>query len=58
MLLEFPEATPVNLTSVRFDGDEIADEFEAVRGNEFVYWPLSMNQGQHSVEVQASRFCR
>ena len=54
VLLEFPETTPVNLVSVIFDGEEIVDEFEAVRGNEFVYRPLSMHQGQHSVEVQAN----
>ena len=53
VLLEFSEASPVNLASVIFDGEEIVDEFEAVRSNEFVYWPLSMNQGQHSVQVEA-----
>ncbi len=53
VLLEFPEATPVSLASVIFDGEEIVDAFEFVRDNEFVYWPLSMNQGHHSVEVKA-----
>ncbi|MYA59312.1 MAG: hypothetical protein F4X40_01980 [Chloroflexi bacterium] len=54
VLLEFPEATSVNLASVVFDGEEIVDEFEVVRSNEFVYWPMSMNQGQHTVEVEAN----
>ena len=53
VLFEFSEATPVNLASVIFDGEEIVDEFEVVKSNEFVYWPLSMNQGHHSVEVEA-----
>ncbi len=53
VLLEFPEATSVNLVSVLFDGEEIVNEFEVVESNEFVYWPLSMNQGHHSVEVEA-----
>lgn len=54
VLLEFPETTSVGLLSVVFDGEEIVDEFEAVMGNEFVYWPLSMRQGRHRVEVDAS----
>ena len=54
VLLEFPEETTVTLGSVKFDGMEIVDEFEIVRTNEFVYWPLSMNQGEHKVEVEAS----
>ena len=56
VLLEFPEATSVNLASVVFDGKEIVDAFEVVRDNEFVYWPLSMNQGNHSVEVEANDY--
>ncbi len=53
VLLEFPEETTVTLGSVKFDGMEIVDEFEIVRTNEFVYWPLSINQGGHDVEVDA-----
>ena len=53
VLLEFPEATSVDLASVIFDGEEIAGEFNVVKSNEFVYWPLSMDQGHHSVEVEA-----
>ncbi len=53
VLLEFPEATSIKLASVVFDGEEIVNEFDVVRSNEFVYWPLSMNQGHHSVEVEA-----
>ena len=53
VLLEFLEATSVNLVSVIFDGEEIVNEFEVVESNEFTYWPLSMNQGHHSVEVEA-----
>ncbi|MXZ02803.1 MAG: hypothetical protein F4Y88_03765, partial [Chloroflexi bacterium] len=54
VLIEFPETDSVTLNSVLFDGEETVDEFEVVRSNEFVYWPLSMNQGQHSVEVEAN----
>jgi len=54
VLLEFPEPTSVNLASVIFDGEEVVDEFEAVRSNKFVYWPLSMNRGKHKVEVEAN----
>ena len=53
VLLEFPTETTVTLGSVKFDGMEIVDEFEIVMTNEFVYWPLSMNQGKHKVEVDA-----
>ena len=53
VLIEFPEASTVTLRSVIFDSVEIADQFNVVRGNEFVYWPLSMNQGEHEVEVVA-----
>ena len=53
VLLEFPESSTVTLSSVILDNVEIADQFSVVRGNEFVYWPLSMNQGEHKVEVIA-----
>ena len=53
VLLEFPTETTVTLSSIKFDGMEIVDEFEIARTNEFVYWPLSMNQGEHKVEVDA-----
>ncbi len=52
VLLEFPTEATVTLGSVIFDGVEIVDEFELVRDNEFVYWPLSMNQGEHEVHVR------
>lgn len=53
VLLEFPEETNVSLASAKFDGENILDAFEVVNGNKFVYWPLSMNQGEHSVVVDA-----
>ncbi len=54
VLIEFPETDSVTLNSVLFDGEEVVDEFEAVRSNEFFYWPLSMNRGKHKVEVEAN----
>ena len=51
VLLEFPEETNVDLASAEFDGENVLDAFEVVDGNKFVYWPLSMNQGEHDVEV-------
>ncbi len=54
MLLEFPTETTVSLKSVIFDGQQVVEEFETVRPNEFVFWPLSMNQGDHEVDVEAT----
>ena len=54
VLIEFPETTMVTLDSVLLDGFEINDDFEKLTGNEFVYWPLSMNRGRHKVDIQAS----
>ncbi len=54
VLLEFPESTTVFLDSVVLDGIEIANEFEEISANEFVYWPLSMNRGRHDVDVEAT----
>lgn len=54
VLIEFPETNSVTLNSVLFDGTEIKDEFDNTGGNRFVYWPLSMNIGEHMVEVEAS----
>ena len=45
VLFEFSEATPVNLASVIFDGEEIAGEFDVVKNNEFLYWPLRHGSG-------------
>ena len=53
VLLEFPEEANVDLASAEFDGANVLDAFEVVDGNKFVYWPLSMNQGEHHVEVDA-----
>ena len=54
VLLEFPEATSVNLTSVVFDGAKrsAASSMPSRTTNSFTR-PLSMNQGQHTVEVKA-----
>ncbi len=54
VIIEIPDATSVRLNSVLFDGVEIASEFDEVGFNEFVYWPLSMNRGEHEVVVVAS----
>ena len=54
VIIEIPDATSVRLSSVLFDGFEIANEFQKVGFNEFVYWPLSINQGEHEVVVDAS----
>ena len=54
VIVEIPDATSVRLNSVLFDGVDIAGEFQEVGFNEFVYWPLSMNQGEHEVVVVAS----
>ena len=54
VIIEIPDATSVRLNSVLFDDVEIANEFQEVGVNEFVYWPLSMNQGEHEVVVVAS----
>ena len=53
VLIDFPEDSAVSVDSVIYGGNEIADEFERVRGNEFLFWPLSMNQGEHNIEVVA-----
>ena len=54
ILLEFPEATSIELKSVILDGVEIVGEFEEVGTNEFVFWPSSMKRGDHTVRVSAS----
>ena len=53
VLLEFPTEVAVTLESVTFDDQDIVDEFELVSPNEFVYWPLTMNRGEHRVAVEA-----
>ena len=53
VLLEFPEEVKVDLASAEFDGENVLDAFEVVNGNKFVYWPLSMNRGEHNVEIDA-----
>ena len=46
------------LNSVLFDGVQVSDDFEDVGDNRFVYWPHSLNRGQHTVEVEASDSAR
>ena len=58
VLIEFPETNSVMLNSVLFDGVQVSDDFEDVGDNRFVYWPHSMNRGQHTVEVEASDSAR
>ena len=54
VLIEFDESTTVTLDSVELDNVEISSLFESPDTNRFVYWPLSMSQGEHDVEVDAS----
>ena len=54
ILIEFSESTTVTLDSVELDGVEIASQFESPDMNRFIYWPLSMSQGEHNVDVDAS----
>ena len=54
VIIAISDATSVRLSSVLFDGVEIANQFKKVGFNEFVYWPLSMNQGEHEVVIDAS----
>ena len=54
ILIEFYESTSVTLDSVELDDVEIADQFTMPSMNRFVYWPATISQGDHEVEVQAS----
>ena len=54
VLIEFDENTTVKLDSVEVDKVEVADQFEKPDTNRFVYWPLSLSQGDHEVDVEAS----
>ena len=53
VLIEFNELSTVTLISMLFDGMEVSDELQILGDNEFVFWPLSMNSGQHTVAVEA-----
>ena len=54
VLIEFDEPTTVTLESVELDDVEIKDDFERPQDNRFVYWPASIAQGDHEVEVEAT----
>ncbi len=54
VLIEFSEGTTVTLDSVELDDVEISEQFEMPDANRFVYWPASISQGEHEVEVEAS----
>ncbi|MCY4474182.1 MAG: Ig-like domain-containing protein [Chloroflexi bacterium] len=54
ILIEFNEGTTVTLDSVELDDVEIADQFTKPAMNRFVYWPDTITQGDHEVEVDAS----
>ena len=54
VLIEFNEGTTVTLASVELDGVEVASKFEMPDHNRFVYWPQSLSQGDHEVEVEAT----
>ena len=54
VLIEFDESTTVTLESVELDDVEIKDDFERPQDNRFVYWPASIAQGDHEVEVEAT----
>ena len=49
------EGTTVTLDSVELDNVEVASDFERRAGtNRFVYWPPSISQGKHEMEVEAT----
>ena len=54
VLIEFAESTTVTLESVELDDVEIKDDFERPQDNRFVYWPASIAQGDHEIEVEAT----
>ena len=54
ILIEFTEGTTVTLDTVELDDVEIADQFTMPSANRFVYWPATISQGEHEVEVEAS----
>jgi hypothetical protein len=54
VLIDFPESTTVTLKSAEIDGVEKADQFTRPDHNRFLYWPLSLSQGEHEVEVTAA----
>ena len=54
ILIEFDEGTTVTLDSVELDDVEINDQFEEPNTNRFVYWPATISQGEHEVEVEAT----
>ena len=54
ILIEFDEGTTVTLDSVELDDVEINDQFEEPNANRFVYWPATISQGDHEVEVEAT----
>ena len=54
ILIEFDEGTTVTLDSVELDDVEINDQFEEPNTNRFVYWPATISQGDHEVEVEAT----
>ncbi len=54
ILIEFSEGTTVTLDSVELDDVEIADQFTMPSMNRFVYWPMTLAQGDHEVEVEAT----
>ena len=54
VLIEFNDNRMVTLDSVELDNVEIASEFEQPDTNRFLYWPLSLSQGDHEVEVDAT----
>ena len=53
VLIQFPETEAVTLKSVIFDGVEVSDEIQDLGDNRFLYWPMSINRGQHTVDVGA-----
>ena len=54
ILIEFNESTTVTLESVELDDVEIKQDFEEPQDNRFIYWPVSISQDDHEVEVVAS----
>ena len=55
VLIRFDDPARVTLNSIEFDGFEVASDVRvSVEKNEFVYWPLEMEFGEHRVVGDAT----
>ncbi len=53
VLLRFDENTTVTLESMTIDDTDVTPDVEVLGDNRFIYWPLSLNLGEHTVDVEA-----